>query len=132
MQIVKERCVLFLLKDETYNTTNFEAQFKRSTIPLLVLQLLAEREMYAYEIIQETAKRSDGKYKMPLLYNILNKFKEQGYVVESRKEVSESNRIRIYYAITPSGSEYLLALKKEYLILSESVQKIVFDKGKEL
>lgn len=127
-----ERCVLFILKDETYNTTNFEAQFKRSTIPLLVLQLLAEREMYAYEIIQETAKRSDGKYKMPLLYNILNKFKEQGYVVESRKEVSESNRIRIYYAITPSGSEHLLALKKEYLILSESVQKIVFDKGKEL
>ena len=39
---------------------NFEAQFKRSTIPLLVLQLLSEHEMYAYEMIQETLKVSDG------------------------------------------------------------------------
>ena len=113
---------MFILKKENYNTNNFEAQFKRSTIPLLVLQLLTEREMYAYEIIQETLKRSDGKYKMPLLYNILNKFRDQGYIIESR------NRIRIYYAITPSGCEYLLALKKEYSILSESVRQIVFNK----
>ncbi len=117
-----------ILKGRDYNTNNFEAQFKRSTIPLLVLQLLTEREMYAYEIIQETLKRSDGKYKMPLLYNILNKFKDQGYIIESRKEVSDSNHIRVYYAITPSGCEYLLALKKEYSILSESVQQIVFNK----
>lgn len=116
------------MKCKDYNTNNFEAQFKRSTIPLLVLQLLTEREMYAYEIIQETLKRSDGKYKMPLLYNILNKFRDQGYIIESRKEVSDSNRIRIYYAITPSGREYLLALKKEYSILSKSVQQIVFNK----
>lgn len=119
---------MFILKKENYNTNNFEAQFKRSTIPLLVLQLLTEREMYAYEIIQETLKRSDGKYKMPLLYNILNKFRDQGYIIESRKVVSDSNRIRIYYAITPSGCEYLLALKKEYSILSESVRQIVFNK----
>ncbi len=32
---------------------NLEAMFKRATIPLLVLQMLSEREMYAYEIIQE-------------------------------------------------------------------------------
>lgn len=82
--------------------------------------------MYAYEIIQEALKRSDGKYKMPLLYNILNKFKDQGYVIESRKEVSDSNRIRIYYAITPEGLTYLSNLKEKYSILSESVNQIIF------
>ena len=112
--------------NKNYDTNNFKAQFKRSTIPLLVLQLLSEREMYAYEIIQEALKRSDGKYKMPLLYNILNKFKEQGYVIESRKEVSDSNRIRIYYAITPEGLEYLSKLKEEYRKLSEAVNQIIF------
>ena len=104
---------MFILKKENYNTNNFEAQFKRSTIPLLVLQLLTEREMYAYEIIQETLKRSDGKYKMPLLYNILNKFRDQGYIIESRKEVSDSNRIRIYYAITPLSLIHISNLKKK-------------------
>lgn len=114
------------MESKSYDTNNFEAQFKRSTIPLLVLQLLSERERYAYEIIQEVLKRSDGKYKMPLLYNILNKFKDQGYVIESRKEVSDSNRIRIYYAITPKGYVYLSDLKDEYSILSGAVNKIIF------
>lgn len=82
--------------------------------------------MYAYEIIQETLKRSNDKYKMPLLYNFLNKFKEQGYVVESRKEISDGNRIRIYYAITPDGREHLEALKETYTVLSDVVNQIVF------
>lgn len=118
------------MKDENHNINNFKAQFKRATIPLLVLQFLSEREMYAYEIIQEALKRSDGKYKMPLLYNVLNKFKEQGFVIESRKEVSDGNRIRIYYAITSSGQAYLAELKKEYAALSEAVTWIVFEEGK--
>ncbi len=120
------------MKDENHNINNFKAQFKRATIPLLVLQFLSEREMYAYEIIQEALKRSDGKYKMPLLYNVLNKFKEQGFVIESRKEVSDGNRIRIYYAITSSGHAYLAELKKEYAALSEAVTRIVFEEGKDV
>ena len=46
---------------------NLEAMFKRATIPLLVLQMLSEREMYAYEIIQEVTSLTGGTYKMPLL-----------------------------------------------------------------
>lgn len=29
---------------------NFEAQFKKATLTLMVLTILSEREMYAYEI----------------------------------------------------------------------------------
>lgn len=105
---------------------NFEAQFKRSTIPLLVLQLLSEQEMYAYEMIQETLKRSDGIYKMPLLYTVLNKLEEQGYVKKSRQEVSEGNRVRVYYAITNDGLGYLAELKKLYALLSETIFQIVY------
>ncbi len=64
----------------TSNLSNFEAQFKRSTILLLVLRLLSEREMYAYEMIQETLRRSGGVYKMPLLYTVLNKLKGLGSI----------------------------------------------------
>ena len=108
------------------NLSNFEAQFKRSTIPLIVLQLLSEKEMYAYEIIQTTLQLSNGIYKMPLLYTSINRLKEQGYVVESRQEISKDNRVRIYYAITAQGKEYLNELKVIYKKLSDSVKKLIY------
>ena len=108
------------------NLSNFEEQFKRSTSPMLVLQLLSEEDMYAYVIIQKTLQLSDGVYKMPLLYTSLNKLKDQGYVEESRQEISEDNRVRIYYAITERGTEYLALLKASYKRLSDSVSEIIF------
>lgn len=112
---------------DLYNIDNFTAQYKRSTISLIVLRLLHEKEMYAYEIIQETTKRSGGIYKMPLLYNILNKFKEQGYIEESRKEVTDDNRVRVYYSITDAGKAYFRQLQEKYTELTEAVAGIVFD-----
>lgn len=109
------------------NLNNFAAQFKRSTVPLLVLRLLSEREMYAYEIVQEMLSRSEGVYKMPLLYNVLTKLEEQGYVENSRQEISEGNRIRVYYAITDNGLAYLSELKTLYSQLSEKVTHIVYE-----
>lgn len=106
---------------------NFEAQFKKSTLPLMVLRILSEKEMYAYEIMQETLHRSNGRYKMPLLYTTLNKLQEQGLVIESRKAISDDNRVRIYYKITDEGLLYLEKLKLLYAELTETVKSIVYD-----
>ena len=105
---------------------NFEAQVKKATLPLMVLTVLKERDMYAYEITQETLRRSNGRYRMPILYHVINKLQEQGSIVESRKEISEGNRVRIYYHITPEGEEYLENIKTSYLELTEIVNAIVF------
>ena len=100
--------------------------FKKSTLPLMVLTILSEREMYAYEIMQEALKRSNGRYKMPLLYTTLNKLKEQELVEESKKTISEDNRVRIYYRLTPKGESYLELLKKQYSEMIEIVKEIVY------
>ena len=92
----------------------------------MVLTILSEREMYAYEIMQEALKRSNGRYKMPLLYTTLNKLKEQELVEESKKTISEDNRIRIYYRLTPKGESYLDLLKKQYSEMIEIVKEIVY------
>lgn len=113
----------------TDNIQNFEAQFKRSTTQLLVLYLLNRREMYAYDIIRETLILSNNVYKMPLLYNILNKLEADGYVTQSRREISNDNRVRVYYKITDSGRLYLADLKDSYLKLSTSVNQILFGEG---
>ena len=114
----------------TDNIQNFEAQFKRSTTQLLVLYLLSKREMYAYDIIRETLLLSNNVYKMPLLYNILNKLEADGYVMQSRKEISDDNRVRVYYKITETGNEYLAGLTKSYLLLSDTVKKNSFRREK--
>ena len=82
--------------------------------------------MYAYEITQETLRRSNGRYKMPILYHVINKLQETDCIVESRKEISEGNRVRIYYHITPHGEEYLENIKKSYLELTAIVNDFVF------
>lgn len=81
--------------------------------------------MYAYEMIQETLTRSEGAYKMPLLYTTLNKLEEQGYVKQSRQEISERNRVRVYYAITEEGLDYLKEITSLYSQLSETVLKMI-------
>lgn len=106
---------------------NFEAQFKKSTLPLMVLRILSEQEMYAYEIMQETLRRSNGRYKMPLLYTTLSKLQEQGLVIESRKTISEDNRVRVYYRITDEGCKHLEKLMVLYAELTETVKAIVYD-----
>lgn len=108
---------------------NFEAQFKKSTLPLMVLKILSEREMYAYEISQIAYERSNGKYKMPLLYTTLRKLQEQGFVVESKKVVSEDNRVRIYYKLTDDGLVYLEKIKSMYLDLIATVHSIVYEEN---
>lgn len=108
---------------------NFEAQFKKSTLPLMVLKILSEREMYAYEITQIAYERSKGKYKMPLLYTTLRKLQEQGFVVESKKVVSEDNRVRIYYRLTDDGLVYLEKIKSMYLDLIATVHSIVYEEN---
>ena len=108
---------------------NFEAQFKKSTLPLMVLKILSEREMYAYEITQIAYERSKGKYKMPLLYTTLRKLQEQGFVEKSNKVVSEDNRVRIYYKLTDDGLVYLEKIKSMYLDLTATVHSIVYDEN---
>lgn len=108
---------------------NFEAQFKKSTLPLMVLKILSEREMYAYEITQIAYERSKGKYKMPLLYTTLRKLQEQGFVEESNKVVSEDNRVRIYYKLTDDGLVYLEKIKSMYLDLIATVHSIVYEEN---
>ena len=96
---------------------SFEAFYKRATSPLVVLRLLSEKPMYGYEITQEMKKRSDGKYTISILYPVLYRLIEQGYIKEDRTEVV-GGRARAYYAITPEGTAYFKMTLKEYYTIS--------------
>ena len=98
---------------EKDNSHAFEAYYKRATSPLVVLCLLKEKAMYGYEISQAMKKKSGGKFTIAVLYPVLYRLEEQGYVAIERTEVV-NNRVRSYYAITDEGRQYLARACQEY------------------
>mgnify|MGYP002604061073 CR=1 FL=1 len=56
---------------------------------------------------------------------VLYRLVKLGYVKEDGKQISPDNRVRQYYAITPTGTDYLADLRGEYQELQLAVQQIV-------
>jgi len=103
---------------------SFEDYFKRAANPLLVLLLLTERSMYVYEMAQSIAQRSGGKYVASLLYPVIYRLVDQGYIKESGKQISDDNRVRQYYEITPEGIDYLHEIQRVYDTMTNAVRII--------
>ena len=106
------------------NSHSFGAYYKRATSPLAVLRLLKERPMYVYEISQAMKKKSGGRFTIAVLYPVLYRLEEQGYVVVACTEVIR-NRARSYYAITDAGAEYLSRSLMEYREMHRAFMSIM-------
>lgn len=102
------------------------ANYQRGITMLVILALLSQGDMYGYQLVQEMEKQSHGKLltKEGSLYPILYKLLDQGYVTD--KKVLVGRRMtRIYYHLEPCGKDYLQALTKEYLAVSQGVMLIL-------
>jgi DNA-binding PadR family transcriptional regulator len=87
-----------------------KTQFLKGCVRMLVLQLLAERPMYGYELAAELERRSDGIFDLghgtlyPLLYSL--EAKQLIHVAREERSPGEG-RLRRYYALTKPGREEL-------------------------
>ncbi len=102
----------------------FEAYYKRATSPLVVLQLLRDGPMYGYELTRAMKEKSRGKFTLSLLYPVLYRLEELGYIRVERTEVV-NNRVRSYYALTPGGKDYLARSMEEYRSLHGAFLQIM-------
>lgn len=107
---------------------SFEAYYKRATSPLVVLRLLQDCTMYGYQISQAMKEKSGGKFTIAVLYPILYRLEEQGYIRVERTEVT-NNRARSYYAITEEGRLYLTRSLEEYRVIHQAFMDIVESHG---
>lgn len=98
---------------------------KKATTEMLVLFLLAQKPMYTYEMMSQIAELSGGDLTFNTLYLTIHRLQDFQYIREHEKVLSEDNRARIYYAITPSGSAYLEALIQEYRRYTATVDHIL-------
>ena len=107
---------------------SFEAYYKRATSPLVVLRLLRDRTMYGYQISQAMKEKSGGRFTIAVLYPILYRLEEQGYIQMEQTEVI-NNRARSYYAITEAGRQYLARSLEEYREIHQAFIDIIENYG---
>ena len=65
-----------------------------------------------------------------MLHQAIYRLKDFGYLEVNRKVMSEGNRVRIYFAITDSGRDYLTALIENYHVMTDAIEKILSMDGK--
>jgi PadR family transcriptional regulator PadR len=105
---------------------NFDRELLKGSIALLILKLLSEREMYGYEIIQETARRSSDvfQFKEGTLYPALHHLHRRGYL-RSEWRVGDNGRERKYYGLTPKGRKAAQESRRSWTFFINAVNAIL-------
>ena len=92
---------------------------------MLLLQLLSERDMYGYEMIETLANRSENLFalKAGTLYPLLHTLEAQNLLVSYEAEVM--GKTRKYYKITKEGKIALGKKKEEWQSYSQAVSRVI-------
>jgi len=103
---------------------------KRGVTELVLLGLLAQRDMYGYEMSQELQTRSGGKFILQesSMYPALYRLEDKGYITVTKQQVGR-RRTRMYYHLEPSGRDYLQSSVAEYLAMQEGIRAILTSCG---
>ena len=109
------------MKDESQSIN-----FRRGLLPIIILQLLTEKDMYGYQLVQETGRKSRGRIitQEGSLYPVLYRLVENGFLSE-RKVPRGTKMTRVFYHLEDSGREYLAKLIQEYDYISEGIEFIL-------
>jgi PadR family transcriptional regulator PadR len=99
--------------------------FMNGVPELLILRLLQQQEMYGYEIVQAIRYHTDSAVDVGegVVYPVLHALERDGALTSSRKTVN--GRSRIYYAVTPVGSDRLASLSETWTNLAAAIRKML-------
>ncbi len=92
---------------------------------LLVLQLLARRDMYGYEIVKaiQTSSREAFAFGEGCVYPVLHELEARKCVISRRADVD--GRSRLYYALTAAGRKRLESLTHDWEQVAIGVKAVL-------
>lgn len=119
-----------ILKEGETELVQVREHFKRGVTEIVLLHLLAERDMYGYELLRELEKRSQDKFvlKYSSLYPVLYRLIDKEMITDTHKVVGR-RRTRVYYHLTDNGKKYFEELKAEYFFITEGFNNILNYQG---
>ena len=96
-------------------TEQLQGSFRRGILPLIILSLLKTGDMYGYQLVQETERRSGGAIvtQEGSLYPVLYKLLDAGFISDRRVLVGK-RMTRVYYHLEATGKAYLEELTRSY------------------
>lgn len=98
----------------------------RGTLETIILEVVAPRPMYGYEICRVVDQRTRGQLELRegSLYPALHKLEKAGLLASHWVE-SDKGRRRKYYELTPAGHKDLQRRREEWQRFSGAVNAIV-------
>ena len=95
-------------------------------MPLVILALLKQEDMYGYQLVQKTQESSGGRIitQEGSLYPVLYKLLDQG-LISDRKVPIGKRMSRIYYHIEPLGEAKLRELISEYKDITKGIYLLI-------
>lgn len=105
------------------------SSFLNGVPELLVLQILRDKEMYGYELVQAIRDRSgeDVILAEGVVYPVLHALERDGALAARRQTVN--GRSRIYYSLTETGKSRLTALASNWRRLTAAISMILGEPG---
>jgi PadR family transcriptional regulator, regulatory protein PadR len=97
-------------------------QFKKGVLELCVLSVLAHKDCYGYELVNEISKRID--ISEGTIYPLLRRLRDEGFVTTYLQESVEGPP-RKYYRLTDTGRNKERELREEWMQFAQSVSKIL-------
>ena len=104
---------------------DLDRSFVSGSIPLLVMKLLEDQDLYGYQMIEELRRRSDDTFhlKAGTLYPLLHSLEEKNYLYSYEDEAN--GKVRKYYSITDEGKKYLKGRKEEWQEYASAVANVL-------
>lgn len=104
---------------------NIDKSLISGSTTMLLLKLLAEKDMYGYEMIEVLRERSENVFELKAgtLYPLLHSLEAKGLLNAYEKEAG--NKVRKYYSITKHGRKILDEKKSEWEIYSRAVANVL-------
>ncbi|GEN35992.1 PadR family transcriptional regulator [Aneurinibacillus danicus] len=100
-----------------------DKEIMKGSIDILLLSLVAQREMYGYEMVKALKETSGDLYSMSegTLYPALKRMEMKGWIESYWKETEGSSR-RKYYRITEDGRKELKRKLRDW----QSINRLIF------
>ena len=96
---------------------------KKGTLEFILLSVLQGRELYGYELIEETKKFASIDIAEGTLYPLMRRLKNAD-LVASRWVEQESGIPRKYYTVTKTGQSMLLEMRRYWNDLNATIDKL--------
>jgi PadR family transcriptional regulator PadR len=99
--------------------------FMNGVPELLILKLLAAREMYGYELVQSIREQTNEAISLSegVVYPTLHALEIEGALKSRRNTVN--GRSRVYYSITKLGSRKLARIADAWSSVTRAVQSVL-------